>query len=69
MSKTSTFKKLALALALTFTLTSCASDTLPFVEPKFSALEEYEKQKLDWSSCYDYFECTELRVPIDYNDL
>lgn len=69
MSKTLTVKKLALALALTFTLTSCASDKLPFVEPKFSALEEYEKQKLDWSSCYDYFECTQLRVPIDYNDL
>jgi pimeloyl-ACP methyl ester carboxylesterase len=58
------------ALALTLILTGCSSiSTAPFVEEKFSALAEYEQQKLDWSSCYDYFDCTELRVPIDYEDL
>ncbi len=62
-------KKIALALALTFTLSSCGTDKLPFVEEKFSALAEYEKQRLDWANCYEFFECTELRVPIDYNDL
>jgi pimeloyl-ACP methyl ester carboxylesterase len=69
ISKPSMVKKIALALALTFTLTSCGTDKIPFVEEKFSALAEYEKQKLDWSNCYDYFECAELRVPIDYSDL
>ncbi|CAB4646491.1 unannotated protein [freshwater metagenome] len=69
ISKPSSFKKIALALALTFTLSSCGTDKIPFVEEKFSALAEYEKQKLDWSNCYDYFECAELRVPIDYSDL
>jgi pimeloyl-ACP methyl ester carboxylesterase len=59
------------ALALTFAviLTGCSSTKLPFVEETFSALAEYEQQKLDWSSCYDYFDCAELRVPIDYEDL
>ena len=59
----------AFVAALAIILSGCSSTKLPFVEEKFSALAEYEQQKLDWSSCYDYFECTELRVPIDYNDL
>ena len=60
-----------LALTLATILSGCSSiySTAPFVEEKFSALSEYEQQKLDWSSCYDYFDCTELRVPIDYEDL
>ena len=59
----------SVALALTLILTGCSSTKLPFVEETFSALAEYEQQKLDWSSCYEYFECSELRVPIDYEDL
>ena len=61
----------SIALALTLILTGCSSiySTKPFVEETFSALAEYEQQKLDWSSCYDYFDCAELRVPIDYDDL
>lgn len=59
----------SVALTLALVLSGCSSTKLPFVEETFSALTEYEQQKLDWSSCYDYFECTELRVPIDYEDL
>jgi len=61
----------AFALTLAVILSGCSSiySTEPFVEETFSALTEYEQQKLDWSSCYDYFDCTELRVPIDYEDL
>ena len=59
----------ALVASFAIILTGCSSSTVPFTEPKFSALAEYEQQKLDWSSCYDYFDCTELRVPIDYEDL
>ena len=64
-------RKTALALTLAAILSGCSSiySTEPFVEETFSALSEYEQQKLDWSSCYDYFDCTELRVPIDYEDL
>jgi pimeloyl-ACP methyl ester carboxylesterase len=59
----------SVALALTLILTGCSSTKLPFVEETFSALAEYEQQNLDWASCYDYFDCAELRVPIDYDDL
>jgi pimeloyl-ACP methyl ester carboxylesterase len=62
-------RKTALALTLAVILVGCSSTKAPFVEETFSALTEYEQQKLDWSSCYDYFDCTELRVPIDYEDL
>ena len=61
----------AIALALTFILSGCSATDkkAEIVDPSFSALAEYEQQKLDWSECYDYFECAELRVPIDYDDL
>ena len=59
----------AAATALAIILSGCSSTKVPFVEETFSALAEYEQQKLDWSSCYDYFDCAELRVPIDYQDL
>jgi pimeloyl-ACP methyl ester carboxylesterase len=61
----------AIALALTFILTGCSATDkkAEIIDPSFSALAEYEQQKLDWSECYDYFECAELRVPIDYADL
>ena len=64
-------RKSVLALTLAIILSGCSSiySTKPFVEETFSALAEYEQQKLDWSSCYDYFDCAELRVPIDYEDL
>ena len=62
-------RKTALALTLAVILVGCSSAKAPFVEETFSALAEYEQQKLDWSSCYDYFDCAELRVPIDYEDL
>jgi pimeloyl-ACP methyl ester carboxylesterase len=59
----------AFLLTLTVIFTGCSSTKVPFIEKTFSALAEYEQQKLDWSDCYDYFECSELRVPIDYDDL
>ena len=61
----------AIALALTFIISGCSATDkkAEIVDPSFSALAEYEQQKLDWSECYDYFECAELRVPIDYDDL
>lgn len=64
--------KLTAALALAaMILTSCADTktAAPAPEDNFSALTEYQKQKLAWSGCYDEFECAELRVPIDYDNL
>ena len=60
-----------IALALVVILAGCSStqEEAEIVEPEFSALAEYEQQRLSWSECYDDFDCAELRVPIDYNDL
>ena len=34
-----------------------------------STLAQYQSQKLNWSTCYDNFECTYLQVPVDYLNL
>jgi pimeloyl-ACP methyl ester carboxylesterase len=33
----------------------------------YNNLNDYYKQELSWSTCYDNFECAELAVPIDYD--
>jgi pimeloyl-ACP methyl ester carboxylesterase len=57
----------ALTLAAALVATGCASNVA--IEKPLSDLAAYENQKLDWATCYDDFECTDLRVPIDYADL
>ncbi|MEK6648974.1 MAG: alpha/beta hydrolase [Actinomycetota bacterium] len=32
-------------------------------------MEQYQTQRLIWSTCYDNFDCSTLKVPIDYTDL
>jgi hypothetical protein len=61
-----------ITLALAVILSGCSAtqeDKAESVEPEFSALAEYEQQRLKWSQCYDDYDCAELRVPIDYDDL
>jgi pimeloyl-ACP methyl ester carboxylesterase len=57
----------AIALAFALTASGCASNV--GIEKPLSDLSAYENQKLEWSTCYEDFECTDLRVPIDYADL
>lgn len=57
------------ALTLTFALIATGCASTPGVEKPLSDLAAYENQKLDWATCYEDFECTDLRVPIDYADL
>jgi pimeloyl-ACP methyl ester carboxylesterase len=57
----------ALTLSIALVTSGCASK--PGIEKPLSALAAYENQKLDWATCYQAFECTDLRVPIDYADL
>jgi pimeloyl-ACP methyl ester carboxylesterase len=57
----------ALTLAFALVATGCASNVA--IEKPLSDLAAYENQKLDWATCYEDFECTDLRVPIDYADL
>jgi pimeloyl-ACP methyl ester carboxylesterase len=35
----------------------------------FNKLSDYYKQELNWSRCYENFDCTTLKVPIDYNEI
>jgi len=56
----------AMAIFASFFLAGCSTSK---VEAPLSDLAAYENQKLDWSTCYEDFECTDLRVPIDYADL
>jgi pimeloyl-ACP methyl ester carboxylesterase len=55
------------AISLALVLSGCSSNVA--IEKPLSDLAAYENQKLDWSTCYEDFECTDLRVPIDYADL
>ena len=57
----------ALALSIALVATGCASKV--GIEKPLSGLSAYENQKLVWAACYQGFECTDLRVPIDYADL
>ncbi len=55
------------AIALALAISGCASKVA--VEKPLSNLAAYENQKLDWSTCYENFDCTDLLVPVDYADL
>jgi pimeloyl-ACP methyl ester carboxylesterase len=41
----------------------------PKIEDLPTTLAQYEEQSLDWSSCYDNFDCSYVQVPIDYENL
>jgi pimeloyl-ACP methyl ester carboxylesterase len=57
----------AFVISFALVLSGCASKVA--IEKPLSSLAKYENQKLDWSTCYKIFECTDLRVPVDYADL
>lgn len=61
------YKKIAIATTTALLLSACSSEAT--IEKPLSDLATYENQKLDWSTCYEDFECADLRVPIDYADL
>jgi pimeloyl-ACP methyl ester carboxylesterase len=55
------------AISIALVLSGCSSNVA--IEKPLSDLAAYENQKLNWATCYEDFECTDLRVPIDYADL
>jgi len=58
-------RKIALALASLLLLTSCGA-----AEPEpLPSLTEYQTQDLEWRDCYGKFQCSNLLVPINYQDL
>ena len=50
----------ALTLTAALIATGCSSNVA--IEKPLSDLAAYENQKLDWATCYEDFECTDLRV-------
>jgi pimeloyl-ACP methyl ester carboxylesterase len=66
MPKNQTFLT-TFAISIALVLSGCSSNVA--IEKPLSDLAAYENQKLDWATCYEDFECTDLRVPIDYADL
>ena len=38
-------------------------------DSKFWGLKEYNSQKLDWQDCYEEFQCSSFKVPIDYDNM
>lgn len=61
-------RRRALLLALILLIGAGAS-AVKVTQPRFKTLVDYQSQKLTWQQCYDNFECSTLRVPIDYSNL
>ena len=60
-------RKIAILVVIVFVLVGTFS--APKIEGLPTTLAEYESQSLDWSACYDNFDCSYLQVPIDYRNL
>ena len=58
---------IAIAISFALVISGCASKAA--IEKPLSDLATYESQILNWTTCYDEFDCAELLVPIDYADL
>ena len=58
---------IVIAISFALLISGCAPKVA--IEKPLSDLATYENQQLDWSTCYDEFDCAELLVPIDYADL
>ena len=58
-------KKIVVVLTSILLLTSCA-----VTEPEsLSSLTQYQTQELKWRDCYGNYQCSNLLVPINYQDL
>lgn len=58
-------KKVSVVLTLLLMLTGCAQSK---TEP-LSSIAQYQNQKLNWNDCYQNYQCSNLLVPIDYDNL
>jgi pimeloyl-ACP methyl ester carboxylesterase len=61
------FKPALLALAIVFV--SGVVILLINNDSKTWTLEDYKSQELNWRSCYDGFECSSFKVPVDYTKI
>jgi len=63
------FRRKITASAVVIVLLFFGISTFQSNHPSFKSLADYQNQSLHWSSCYDAFECSSIKVPIDYNNI
>ncbi len=61
------YKPILITLAIVFALGIAFQITNN--ESRTWTLEDYKSQGLDWRDCYDGYECSSFRVPIDYENI
>ena len=62
-------RKRSLALVIVFVLVVIGTFSIERSQRPLNSLKSYQTQTLSWSQCSDIFECTYLKVPIDYSNL
>ena len=56
-------------LALVIILSLSAAVIMTNTKSKTWTLNDYNSQQLNWQDCYDNFQCSEFKVPLDYENL
>ncbi|TSA46938.1 MAG: alpha/beta hydrolase [Actinomycetales bacterium] len=63
------FRRKVIASAVVIVLLFFGISAYQSNHPTFKTLNDYQRQTPHWSSCYDAFECSSIKVPIDYNNI
>lgn len=62
-------RKISVAILVLALFLLLGTFSAPRIEGLPTTLAQYQRQSLNWSTCYDNFDCSYLQVPIDYNNL
>ena len=63
------FRRKVIASGIAIVLVFYGISAYKSTHPSFKSLGDYQRQVLHWSSCHDAFECSSIKVPIDYSDM
>ena len=63
------FRRKVIASGIAIVLVFYGISAYKSTHPTFKSLGDYQRQVFHWSSCYDAFECSSIKVPIDYSDM
>ena len=63
------FRRKVIASGIAIVLVFYGLSAYKSTHPTFKSLSDYQRQVLHWSSCYDAFECSSIKVPINYSDM
>ncbi len=62
------FFRAALAIATSIALLLTGYSVLTTKATNYTSLQQFQNQNLKWKSCYEDFQCSILKVPIDHTD-